>query len=203
MTNRTYTDLLAQISALGGVPSYSAADQARVLALANRRLRMAYDASRVWPRYLVVGEARAVTDSVVPYTEADKDDISEFMRVHREAPFNSLSGVEYSFYVSSDGAHLMQTIGDEATVYVTYKKAWDGPFAADSTAIPGEFFNYVGHAVYADMVRSGGQADKALQEEALANEMLALELQRAEQLVNNSPIGTRISTHASRQFRYY
>ena len=203
MTNRTYTDLLATISALGGVDSYSANDQTRILALCNRRLRQAYDASRVWPRYLVVGEERAVADNVVPYAETDLDDVSEFIRIHRTQPYAANSAWEYSFYVSSAGAHIMQAQGDETSVFVTYKKAWDGPFADDAEDIPGEFFNFVAHAVYADIVRAGGQADKALAEEGLANEFLALELQRAEQLANNSPVGTRISTHASRQYRYY
>lgn len=62
--NRTYSDLLALVQALAGVDSFTSAEQTKILAMANRRLRQAFDASPMWPRY-VKCEARPVNDGLV------------------------------------------------------------------------------------------------------------------------------------------
>jgi hypothetical protein len=66
MTNKTYTDLLALVQALAGVDSFTSAEQTKVLALANRRLKQAYDACPVWPRYYIAAQARPTnSDGVI------------------------------------------------------------------------------------------------------------------------------------------
>lgn len=67
MTNRTYTDLFALIEALAGVDDFSSAEESKILAMANRRLRQAYDACDVWPRYMRL-DARPTTDGYIPYS---------------------------------------------------------------------------------------------------------------------------------------
>lgn len=65
MQNKSYSDLASLIEALAGVDSFTTAEDAKILALANRRLYQAYDASPNWPRYLVGAEARPATDGVI------------------------------------------------------------------------------------------------------------------------------------------
>lgn len=65
MTNKTYSDLASLIEALAGVDTFTTAEDAKVLALANRRLYQAYDASPNWPRYIVGAEARPATDGII------------------------------------------------------------------------------------------------------------------------------------------
>jgi len=56
------------------------------------------------------------------------------------------------------------------------------------------------HAAYADFMRMDGQVDKALVEEQVAKEYLALELMRPQNQANGQ-ILSRFQSHGSRQSR--
>lgn len=68
MANRTYTDLLAAIQGIAGVDSFTTTEQTNILSFVNTRLRQAYDACPVWPRYWVAAQARPATDGVIATT---------------------------------------------------------------------------------------------------------------------------------------
>jgi len=203
MTNRTYNDLFGLIKALAGVSDFTAGEQTMILAMANRRLREAYDTSMVWPRYLEVGEARTLdSNQIVSYSQSGNASIAEFIRIHRTQPFKNLSALEYEFFVDSYGAHIQNIFNtSDITAYITYKIAWDGPYTVSSTTIPDEFFYYAAHTTYADFLRMDGQLDKAIAEEQIANNYLALQLNKAETQRNNNIISRRISTHGTKQSR--
>lgn len=202
MQSSTFTDLFSLIQALAGVESFTPAESTKIIALANRRLYEAYNASQSWTRYIVVGEERTVSSQVVPFEETGLDTISDFLRLHRTKPFLNLSSVEYEFYVAADGAHFLAPSDSSATsVFVTYKKVWDGPFDVSSTNVPTEFYYFAAHATYADFLRMDGQLDKAMAEEQVAQGYLASELQKAESQRNNNITVRRISTHGTRQTR--
>lgn len=202
MQDKLFTDLFDLVQALAGVESFTPAESSKVIALANRRLYEAYNSSQSWTRYIVVGEERALNAQVVPFTETNLDQIADFIRIHRTQPFLNLSAVEYEFYVDGSGAHILNPSDNAATsVFVTYKKAWDGPFDVSSTTVPMEFFYFAAHATYADFLRMDGQLDKAMAEEQVAQSYLAAELQKADSQRNNNITVRRISTHGSRQSR--
>jgi hypothetical protein len=67
MTNRTYTDLFDLIESLAGVDEFAPTESTKILAMANRRLRQAYDSCDVWPRYMRL-DARPAPDNYVPYS---------------------------------------------------------------------------------------------------------------------------------------
>lgn len=67
MQSTTYTNLLALIQSLAGVDSFTTAEQTKLLAMANRRLYQAYNASPAWPRYMHGGQARPAPDGVLPF----------------------------------------------------------------------------------------------------------------------------------------
>lgn len=67
MTDKTYTDLLDLIRALAGVDEFAATESNKIVAMANRRLRQAYDACDVWPRYMRL-DARPSPNGHVPYS---------------------------------------------------------------------------------------------------------------------------------------
>lgn len=66
MQERTYSDLLDLIEALAGVDSFTSSEEAKVLALANRRGYQAYNAYDQWPRYMVAAQARPAPNGYVP-----------------------------------------------------------------------------------------------------------------------------------------
>jgi hypothetical protein len=75
MQERTYSDLLTLIRSLAGVGGFTAEEQTSILSFVNRRASEAYNMSQSWPRYLVVGEERAIDSSpasTIPYAEAGK-----------------------------------------------------------------------------------------------------------------------------------
>lgn len=202
MQTRTYTQLFDLIKALSGVNAFTTEEQAYVLAFVNRRALEAYNECAVWPRYLVVGEQRTLSSNLVPWAQTGLDTIEEIIRVHRTQPFLKNSSLEYEFYVDVDGAHMLNlSTSDTTSVYVTYKKQWEGPYTTATTTIPLEWFHWIAHASYADFLRMDGQTEKALTEELVARKYLDLELERVEHRMNNSTINKRISTYINRQAR--
>jgi hypothetical protein len=204
MQERTYSDLLTLIRSLAGAGSFTTEEQTSILSFVNRRASEAYNMSQSWPRYLVVGEERAIDSSpasTIPYAEAGKNTIYEWIRIHRTQPFLRQSALEFDFYVDSNGAHILNlTTADASSAFVTYKKEL-GQFTANSTNIPGEWFAFMAHTAYADFLRMDGQHDKALTEEQVAQSYIAMELEKVDNMNNNNTALKRFSTYINRQAR--
>jgi hypothetical protein len=204
MQERTYSDLLTLIRSLAGAGGFTAEEQTSILSFVNRRASEAYNMSQSWPRYLVVGEERAIDSSpasTIPYAEAGKNTIYEWIRIHRTQPFLRQSALEFDFYVDSNGAHILNlTTADATSAFVTYKKEL-GQFTANSTNIPGEWFAFMAHTAYADFLRMDGQHDKALAEEQVAQSYIAMELEKVDNMMNNNTALKRFSTYINRQAR--
>jgi len=128
-------------------------------------------------------------------------EIDSFNRIWSTNPLDRNSAIEYEFWVGNDGANVINNNKDLNGFWVGYLKTWDGPYTDSSTNIPGEFFEYVAHASYADFLRMDGQIDKAIAEEGVAQQYLLIELDKAETQRNNNALYRRISTYVSRQSR--
>jgi hypothetical protein len=204
MQDRTYSDLLTLIRSLAGAGGFTAEEQTSILSFVNRRASEAYNMSQSWPRYLVVGEERAIDSSpasTIPYAEAGKNTIYEWIRIHRTQPFLRNSALEFDFYVDSNGAHILNlTTADATSAFVTYKKELS-QFTENSTNIPGEWFAFMAHTAYADFLRMDGQHDKALAEEQVAQSYIAMELEKVDNMMNNNTALKRFSTYINRQAR--
>ena len=204
MQVRTYSDLEGLIKSLAGVFSFTSEEEDQILNFVNRRAFEAYNISPIWPRYLVISEERTISsDNLIPYTQTSpaKDEIAEFIRIHRKQAFLNNSALEYDFFVDSNGANILNIVSSEATsAFVTYKKKLD-LFTKDSTDIPAEFFYFIAHAAYADFLRMDGQHGKALAEEQLAKNYLDIELEKIDIRSNNNSINKKFSTYVNRQSR--
>lgn len=210
MQTRTYGDLFKLIQSLAGVGSFAASEKDDIANFINRRFFEAFQTSQMWPRYVVTGEERNIATSpaqTIPYAETDKDNIGEFIRIHRTQPFLRNSALEFDFYVDGNGAHILNlTTADASSAFVTYKKEFT-PFTVSSdyenstVAVPAEFFHFIAHTAYADFLRMDGQTDKALIEEQTGGNYLALELEKVDLRMNNNTVLKRFSTHGNRQAR--
>lgn len=202
MQVKSYTELKALIQALAGVSSFTTEEDSKILSFVNRRAAEAYNLSPSWARYLVVSEERTITTAnTIPYTQATKNDIGEFIRIHRKQAFLNDSSLEYDFYVDSNGANILNIVNTEDTsAFVTYKKEL-APFTETSEDIPLEFFYFVAHAAYADFLRMDGQHGKALTEEQIARNYLDIELEKIDIRNNNNSINHKFSTYVNRQSR--
>lgn len=201
MQTKTYETLFNLVKSLAGVNSFTTEEDSYIMNFTNRRFQQAYDGSEFWPRYLVVGEARTVgADSVVPYVQSGKVNVGEFLRIHRNQPFNRNSEIEYDYFVTASGAHIMNIQPSNSTdVYVTYKL--EVPTIVFTSLIPLEFFYFMAHAVYADFLRMDGQNEKAIVEEQIAKGYLDEELGKLDNINNNNSVGRKISTYVNRQSR--
>ena len=88
MQVESYPNLKALIQGLAGVSSFTSEEDPKILSFVNRRAAEAYNLSPSWARYLVISEERTLTSgNVVPYTEVGKNDIGEYIRIHRTQAF--------------------------------------------------------------------------------------------------------------------
>ena len=150
-----------------------------------------------WSTYSVPPLISTPTEIVV----IDVANIAEFIRIHRTQPFVNRSALEYDFYTTAQGAHIMNISGGEANIaYITYKKEFT-PFTATSTDIPQEWFYFIAHGAYADFLRVRDKQEEAIAEEQVAGTYLALELEKIDNRVNNTNLVNRFSTYVSRQAR--
>jgi len=145
--------------------------------------------------------------NLIPYAETNKTTIGDFNRIHRKKAFQNNSSMEYDFFVDFDGANILNIANStDNSAFVSYKKQFT-PFTVTSdyynsvVEVPGEFFNYIAHAVYADFLRVQNRQEQALAEEQVAQTYLALELEKIDIRSNNNTINKRFSTYVNRQSR--
>ena len=144
----------------------------------------------------------SLSTNIVPFTQAGKSTIDTFLRIHKTyQPFYLYSAPELEYYVTYEGAYLVGDTAPSTNTYVTYKKVADAPYTSASTNSPGEWFNYLAHASFADFLRQDGQNEKAVLEENIAKGILDDQLQKTDVSRATGMIGHRISTHNSRSFR--
>ena len=156
---------------------------------------------------LVSGTPLVVDEQLIPYAQTGKDTVGDFNRIHRKRAFLNNSALEYEFFVDFNGANILNiasTTDNEA--FVSYKKQFT-PFTVttdfynSTVEVPGEFFNYIAHAVYADFLRVQNRQEQAIAEEQVAQTYLALELEKIDIRSNNNTINKRFSTYVNRQSR--
>jgi hypothetical protein len=153
------------------------------------------------------GTPLIVDEQLIPYAQTGKTTIGDFNRIHRKRAFLNNSAVEYEFFVDLNGANILNiasTTDNEA--FVSYKKQFT-PFTVTSdfynstVEVPGEFFNFIAHAVYADFLRVQNRQQEAIAEEQVAQTYLALELEKIDIRSNNNTVNKRFSTYVNRQSR--
>ena len=155
----------------------------------------------------VSGTPLVVDKQLIPYAQTSKASIGDFNRIHRKQAFQNNSSLEYEFFVDFDGANILNIANStDTSAFVSYKKQFT-PFTVttdyynSTVEVPGEFFNYIAHAVYADFLRVQNRQEQALAEEQVAQTYLALELEKIDIRSNNNTINKRFSTYVNRQSR--
>jgi hypothetical protein len=206
MQTKNYTtDLLPLIKSLCGT-EFATIELPRIKAMINSRAKRAFRSSDFWPRFLVVGEERTVTNGYVPWAETSLNSIDTFIRIHRTAPFDASSAQDFDFWVDNTGAKIIDGNLASTSAFVTYKMQWTAVYGDGSggstTAVPDEWFEYLAHGVYSDWLRAEGQMEKAVVADQEAMEKLTDELIRIDEMRSSALISTRISTNANMQSRW-
>ena len=155
----------------------------------------------------ISGTPLIVDEQLIPYAQTGKTTIGDFNRIHRKRAFLNNSAVEYEFFVDLNGANILNiTSTTDNEAFVSYKKQCT-PFTVttdyynSTVEVPGEFFNFIAHAVYADFLRVQNRQQEAISEEQVAQTYLALELEKIDIRSNNNTVNKRFSTYVNRQSR--
>lgn len=202
MQTDTFTNLIALIKGLTGNTAFTTAEGVLVASFANRRIYNAYRRCSYWPRYLVTGEARAASGSIIPFEQATLNTIDTILRVWNSTPYVIVTPTEYDFLETASGARVFNDTASSTSFYVDYKKTWAGDYNETSnTAVPLEFYHYAAHGAFADFLRYDGQTDKAAAEEQYAEGLLLLELENPMIQRNANTVAKRIRSHATQQHR--
>lgn len=147
-----------------------------------------------------LGSFATVSGAFDAPTVTDLSNISEYLRIHQKRSFFNLSSREFEFYVTSEGAHILNLYPTDSIVaYVTYKKDFS-EFSTTSTDIPREWFYFLASSVYSDLLRMQGRNEQAQTEDALAQNYLSNEMERVNN-INNTHIIRKFSTYTARQAR--
>ena len=155
----------------------------------------------------VSGTPLVVDKQLIPYAQTSKASIGDFNRIHRKRAFMNDSSMEYEFFVDFNGANILNIANsNDTSAFVSYKKQFT-PFTVttdyynSTVEVPGEFFNYIAHSVYADFLRVQNRQEQAMAEEQVAQTYLDLELEKIDIRSNNNTINKRFSTYVNRQAR--
>ena len=203
MQTDTYSNLLALVRGLSGNTALTTQEETLIGSFINRRIYNAYRRSSYWPRYLVLGEARAASSNVIPFDQVTLNSVDTFLRVYDQQPYLTNSVDEFEFVVTNNGAQVLSNTDSLTTFYVDYKKRWDGDYNSTTNQnVPLEFFHYAAHAAFADFLRYDGQNDKAQAEEGYAESLLVLELENAMNQRNANRVASRFRSHATSQARF-
>jgi len=186
----------------------------------QRDLSLKYDNpwDVVWQQTSTTETLQLKPESVVPFKDIydvygssdpaiEKEEIGEFLRIHKDKALVNDSSLEYDFYVDEEGAHILNMRNNSGNkVYVTYKKKFT-PFTTSSgysnstEEVPEEFFAFLAHSTYADFLRMDGQHQKAVVEEGIASDALDLQLERNDIISNSNNATRKFSTYVNKQSR--
>ena len=115
---------------------------------------------------------------------------------------------EVTYSITDTTNNTFSISGDETmktpSVFCTYKKRLAtayGDGVGESTSVPIEWFEYIAHGVFADMLRSDHQYEAAAMEDRSAVFALELELERLDAQHAIQTVGQSIFTHLSEQGR--
>jgi len=182
----------------GGIAQFTEADTVKNDAVEN---------VKTWTPRGSQPPLKVLTQNLIPYAENDFTSIGDFNRIHRKQAFMNNSSLEYEFFVDFNGANILNIANStDTSAFVSYKKQFT-PFTVTTdyynsvVEVPGEFFNYIAHSVYADFLRVQNRQEQALAEEQVAQTYLALELEKIDIRSNNNTINKRFSTYVNRQAR--
>jgi hypothetical protein len=143
---------------------------------------------------------KVLIKNLIPYAQASKNTVGEFLKVYRKRAFLNDSSLEYDFFVDSNGANVLNVANaTDNAAFVTYKKQLP-QYTITSTDIPGEWFFFIAHGAYADFLRMEGKVEQSMAEEGVAQGYLAQELEKVDNMSNNN-VFRRFSTHGTRQSR--
>jgi hypothetical protein len=118
---------------------------------------------------------------------------------------DSLDGIDKGTWVAGiNGTGVpVVTYDPDFTAFITYLAAIPATYGdgdGEESDVPEPWFEYMAQGAYTDWLRSDGQTEKAMAEEAIAESLLNQQLEKVSRS-NGNQVVTRVMSHATKQAR--
>ena len=176
---------------MAGVDSLLSVEEAALKNSLNDRIRGAWTRAK-WPEVQTVVE-KAVAPVTSPL-KADKAvqidnavDVMDVFQVYNKNPLTERTAVQLTYNLIN-GYLILSADSTEDSVFIVGNQVPANDYGTGTTNLPAFLERYLLLACLADFYKANNQLDKSMQQEQLAEETLALELDRVERLESMNKI---------------
>ena len=197
MRTVTYADLKARFTSAIGVDSLLAVEETAFKNSLNDRVKGAWTRAK-WPELMSVVELSvAATTSPVAADKAvriDNSAILDVFGVYDKNPYADRTAVQIDYRLV-DGYLILPAESSDTSVFVVGNQVPADDYGDGTVVLPRFLERYLLLACISDHYKSDGQLEKSLAQEQMAEETLALEIDRVERLEGMNKIA--IQTYPS------
>ena len=199
MRTVTYDDLKARFTSAIGVDSLLEVEETAFKNSLNDRVKGAWTRAK-WPELMKVVELSvAATTTPVPADKAvqiDDSAILDVFGVYDKNPYADRTAVQIDYRLV-DGYLILPAESSDTSVFVVGNQVPPSNYGDVTTDLPLFLERYLLLACVSDWYKADGQLEKSLAQEQMAEETLALEIDRVERLEGMNKI--TIQTYPSYQ----
>jgi hypothetical protein len=197
MRTVTYADLKARFTSAIGVDSLLAVEETAFKNSLNDRVKGAWTRAK-WPELMSVVELSvAATTTPVAADKAvqiDNSAILDVFGVYDKNPYADRTAVQIDYRLV-DGYLILPAESSDTSVFVVGNQVPPSNYGDGTTDLPRFLERYLLLACISDLYKSDGQLEKSMAQEQMAEETLALEIDRVERLEGMNKIA--IQTYPS------
>ena len=204
MRTVTYTELKNRFTSAIGVDSLLSVEETAFKNSLNDRVKGAWTRSQ-WPELMTLKEksVAAITSPLVAdkAVQIDNDaDIMDVFAVYNKNPLADRQAIKLEYQLIN-GYLILKADANDTSVFVQGNQVTPSSYGdgvGETSTLPRFLERYLLLATVADWYKADGQLEKAAQQEAMAEETLALEIDRVERLEGMNKIS--VNTYPSYSF---
>ena len=184
MRTVTYADLKSRFTSAIGVDTLLASEETAFKNSLNDRVKGAWTRAK-WPELMSVVELSvAATTTPVAADKAvqiDNSAILDVYGVYDKNPYADRTAIQIDYRLV-DGYLILPAESSETSVFVVGNQVPANDYGDGTTTLPRFLERYLVLACVSDWYKADGMLEKSLAEEQIAEETLALEIDRVERL---------------------
>ena len=204
MRTVTYTELKNRFTSAVGVDSLLSVEETAFKNSLNDRVKGAWTRSQ-WPELMTLKEksVAAITSPLVAdkAVQIDNDaDIMDVFAVYNKNPLADRQAIKLEYQLIN-GYLILKADANDTSVFVQGNQVTPSSYGdgvGETSTLPRFLERYLLLATVADWYKADGQLEKAVQQEQMAEETLALEIDRVERLEGMNKIS--VNTYPSYSF---
>ena len=183
MRTVTYADLKSRFTSAIGVDTLLAVEETAFKNSLNDRVKGAWTRAK-WPELMSVVElsvAATTSPAADKAVRIDNSVILDVFGVHDKNPYADRTAVQLDYRLV-DGYLILPADSSDSSVFVVGNQVPPSNYGDATTTLPRFLERYLLLATISDFYKADGQLEKSLAQEQMAEETLALEIDRVERL---------------------